>query len=153
MSPDIRYRVNSPQVIGEVVNDEAVIVNLHSGFYYSTMGAGGRVWQMVARGASFAEMLESLSTQYDGDTAAIAEALARLIAELQEEELISVAPPGDRPDERWDDGATSPAPAPRLPFKAPVLEKFTDMENLLLLDPIHEADEIGWPHPAKGNDR
>jgi hypothetical protein len=26
------------------------------------------------------------------------------------------------------------------------LQKFTDMQELLLLDPIHEVDERGWPH-------
>jgi hypothetical protein len=26
-----------------------------------------------------------------------------------------------------------------------VLEKFTDQRELLLLDPIHEVGELGWP--------
>jgi hypothetical protein len=26
-----------------------------------------------------------------------------------------------------------------------MLQKFTDMQDLLLLDPIHEVDESGWP--------
>jgi hypothetical protein len=33
-------------------------------------------------------------------------------------------------------------------FEPPLLEKFTDMEDLLLLDPVHEVDGRGWPHPA-----
>jgi hypothetical protein len=32
-------------------------------------------------------------------------------------------------------------------FEQPVLEKFTDMEDLLLLDPIHEVNlQSGWPN-------
>jgi hypothetical protein len=31
-------------------------------------------------------------------------------------------------------------------FGPPRLQKFTDMQELLLLDPIHEVDEAGWPH-------
>jgi hypothetical protein len=27
-----------------------------------------------------------------------------------------------------------------------VLEKFTDMHDLLLMDPIHEVSDAGWPH-------
>jgi len=30
-------------------------------------------------------------------------------------------------------------------FNVPVLNKYTDMQDLLLLDPIHEVDATGWP--------
>jgi len=35
----------------------------------------------------------------------------------------------------------------RQPFSAPVLNAYTDMEELLLLDPIHDVDQAGWPMP------
>ena len=31
-------------------------------------------------------------------------------------------------------------------FTAPNLETFTDLQELLMLDPIHEVDAAGWPH-------
>jgi hypothetical protein len=31
----------------------------------------------------------------------------------------------------------------------PVLNKYTDMQDLLLLDPIHEVDERGWPNSVE----
>jgi hypothetical protein len=33
----------------------------------------------------------------------------------------------------------------------PLIEKFTDMEDLLLLDPVHDVDARGWPHAAPGS--
>jgi hypothetical protein len=30
-------------------------------------------------------------------------------------------------------------------FTRPVLTKFTDMQDLLLLDPIHDVNSSGWP--------
>jgi hypothetical protein len=37
----------------------------------------------------------------------------------------------------------------RPTFESPTLAKFTDMEDLLLLDPVHEVSpDQGWPHPA-----
>jgi hypothetical protein len=33
----------------------------------------------------------------------------------------------------------------------PVLDKYTDMQELLLLDPIHEVDDAGWPHTLTGD--
>jgi hypothetical protein len=32
-----------------------------------------------------------------------------------------------------------------VPFVAPSLQAFNDLEGLLLLDPIHEVDDEGWP--------
>jgi hypothetical protein len=48
---------------------------------------------------------------------------------------------------------TSPerATADRPPFRTPRLEKFTDMQDLILLDPVHEVDARGWPHLPDGN--
>ena len=38
------------------------------------------------------------------------------------------------------------SPAAELPnFERPKLGKYTDMQDLLLADPIHEVDEQGWP--------
>jgi hypothetical protein len=32
-------------------------------------------------------------------------------------------------------------------FTPPLLHKYSDMQELLLLDPIHDVDEAGWPKP------
>ena len=50
--------------------------------------------------------------------------------------------------------ADEPGPAVLAPqngtaarrYEAPALAKFTDMQELLLLDPVHEVDEAGWPN-------
>jgi hypothetical protein len=56
---------------------------------------------------------------------------------------VGLAPPGPAaPDD--------PAPAERATFIAPVLAVYTDMQDLLLLDPIHDVDEIGWPTRRDG---
>ncbi len=40
-----------------------------------------------------------------------------------------------------------PEPATR-DYEEPKLGKHTDMQELLLLDPVHEVGETGWPNPA-----
>jgi hypothetical protein len=30
-------------------------------------------------------------------------------------------------------------------YVAPVVQRYDDLEDLLLLDPIHEVDDAGWP--------
>ena len=34
------------------------------------------------------------------------------------------------------------------PFVTPTLSRYTEMQDLLLLDPIHDVDDSGWPRRA-----
>jgi hypothetical protein len=36
----------------------------------------------------------------------------------------------------------------KTPFEPPRLERYNDMNDYFLLDPIHEVDTAGWPRPA-----
>ena len=38
----------------------------------------------------------------------------------------------------------------RVPFEAPSFTTFTDMQDIILLDPVHEVDARGWPHAPAG---
>jgi hypothetical protein len=37
-------------------------------------------------------------------------------------------------------------PIKRGSFSKPLLEKFDDMSELIMLDPVHDVTEHGWPH-------
>jgi hypothetical protein len=37
-------------------------------------------------------------------------------------------------------------------YKIPVLNKYTDMQELLLLDPIHDVNAQGWPESPESSD-
>lgn len=128
------YRINSPSVIHETIDDEVVIINLDKGHYYSLDGCGARIWKGVVGGAPVAAIVAS----FEGDGAAILDGVRALIAELEAEGLIV---PGE------SDGGGTALDGPALPFEAVTLQRYSDMEELLLLDPIHEVDEQGWPHP------
>jgi hypothetical protein len=138
---EMRYSVNTGQVISEIIDGEAVMINLTTGNYYSLNEVGAAVWEAVAAGASAAEAAERMSSRYDGSPEEIAGAVESLIEQLKGEELI-VPVDGDGP------AAEPPAEpaATRRPFEPPRLEKHTDMQDLILLDPVHEVGDQGWPH-------
>ena len=46
-----------------------------------------------------------------------------------------------------DGAATEPRSVDRAAFVPPALTIYEDMADLLLLDPIHDVDEAGWPMP------
>lgn len=145
MPVETSFRINSPSVIGEVLEGEAIIVNLDSGAYYSLDGAGATLWAAVEPHATLPELIELATARYAGPAAEIAAGVAALVEELAAENLLVTAG-------ATNGGSHRPAGAPaadRPLFVKPILQKYTDMADLLLLDPIHEVDEgQGWPHPA-----
>jgi hypothetical protein len=143
----MRYRVNSPQVINETIDGEAIMINLATGSYYSLDRVGGDVWALLEASLPVDDIVVELGRRYDAAEDDIRSGVDDLLQRLSDEELVVACGDGDpvrtRPSE--------PAPAERLPFHPPKLEKFTDMQDLILLDPVHEVDSRGWPHLPDGN--
>jgi hypothetical protein len=134
------YRVNRPKVIFEAFEDETVLINLDSGNYYSFSGSGALIWDRIDSGESIGSVIEYLQERFaDGGIALSVEDFVR---ELVEENLIVKS--SNRAAKNVMQGR---AEIPMLVgFERPVLRKYSDMQDLLLLDPIHEVDETGWPH-------
>jgi hypothetical protein len=142
----VRYQVNHPQVINEMIDGEAIMINLVSGSYYSLDSLGGEVWELLEKSQPVDEIVGQLSLRYDASDEVIRSAVENLLEQLSREQLIV-------PDESPAVASSLPSgsrPPQRLPFRAPRLEKFTDMQDLILLDPVHEVDSRGWPHVAGG---
>jgi hypothetical protein len=140
------FNVNTPPVIHQTLEGEVIVVNLESGTYYSIAGTGAEVWNALESGATVEQAIERMLGGYEADRARVEPAVTRFVDELLSEELII-------PDDS-SNGAGQAAPAvPRdalRPFADPVLSKYTDMQELLMLDPIHEVDEQGWPNRQTG---
>ena len=127
-----RYEVNRPDVVDESVDGEVLIVHLGTGTSYRSRGAGDAAWQLLASGRTPGEA----ATPLGQDEAALRD----FLAELVEEGLLRTR--GSEPDGLPE---FQPVPGPL------VLEKYTDMQELLLLDPIHDVDdEEGWPNVRAG---
>jgi coenzyme PQQ synthesis protein D (PqqD) len=136
------YRVDPRKVAHETIDGEVIMIHLLIGSYYSLDGAGADVWAQLVEGRGRDDTLALLEQRYDAEPELIAGTVDQLVKRLAEEELLEPATDGSR-----SNGAPAEASAERLPFKAPELEKYTDMQDFLLVDPIHETDEAGWPSP------
>jgi hypothetical protein len=138
-----RFRIKNPQVIHETVDGEVVVVNLETGNYYSLAGTSQRIWAAVEREQSMNEVLAGIRASYEGDQHHLDETVQGFLATLEAEGLIVS---WEAPWASVDEGPPVLAQAREL-FTAPVLERFTDMQELVLLDPVHEIEEdAGWPH-------
>ncbi|MDB4906513.1 MAG: hypothetical protein JWO05_1297 [Gemmatimonadetes bacterium] len=118
-------------------------MNLDTGHYFSAQGTGCEVWNWIAGGSSAEEASLSLVRRYRVRSDEALAAVERFVASLLKHNLI-------RPDQEGGDG-TARGVAPTLgepgAYSPPALQVYTDMEEVLLLDPIHEVASSGWPMP------
>jgi Coenzyme PQQ synthesis protein D (PqqD) len=138
-----RLRINTPHVIHESIDGEVVVINLETGNYYSMRGSGAGIWELLQSRPAIArsEFVDGIAESYGGAHDEVAAAIGELLDELVSEGLLVGA------DSSPDDVVPLESQALGVPFERPVLEKYTDMQDLVLLDPVHEVDQQGWPQP------
>jgi hypothetical protein len=138
----MRVRVNAPLVIHETIDHEVVIINLDSGTYYSLEGTGEQIWALLAEGSPSEAVVTALRGTYEVDPDELATAVEEFVEELLAESL--VVPDHGSPSSA---ASTNGVDGSKRVFEPPRLERFTEMQHLIALDPIHEVDEgQGWPH-------
>lgn len=138
-----RHRVNSPNVIYETIEGEVILIDLKTGTYYSLRKVGAAIWQGIVAGADGEQIAQELRRRYQASDEQTNAAVTSLVGELERESLIvddSEGKPAELPISEDSDGQ-------RLPFEPPSLEKHTDMQDLILIDPVHEVGAEGWPQP------
>ena len=146
----MRYRINSPHVVAETLDGEATIVDLESGTYYALNASGSLIWDTVAAGDAPQDATQALASAYGLEDEVAAGAVDELIGRLTAAKLIVPAGESSENGSRREPTAAagSDGAANGKPYAAPELSTYTDMQELLLLDPIHEVDESGWPSQA-----
>tara|TARA_R110000823_G_scaffold130015_12_gene257900 strand:+ start:11170 stop:11595 length:426 start_codon:yes stop_codon:yes gene_type:complete len=137
MKPEETFCINEPGVISEVIEGEAIVLNFESGTYYSLNDSYLALWEGIARGVPAGDLPAHLAQRYPGTAADFAGDVEHALRQLLDEQLIRAEPraAADVP----------PADVSNVAYAAPVLQKFTDLQELLLLDPIHDLDEVGHP--------
>jgi hypothetical protein len=139
-----------PSTVHERFGDETVILNLDTGSYYSAQGIASVIWALVSDGCSESGIVQRIGATFSGNGDEVARATQKFLDQLIEEALVE--------SHAADDGNVDAVPgahvamAPTQVFSAPLLQKYTDMEEMLLLDPIHEVDEHGWPSARRAPD-
>ena len=140
-----RFRVNTPTVTHEIIDGEAVIINLDSGNYYSLVDVGSFIWGLFEMGSSANDVRNQVLHTYDADATDVDRSVQELLVQLQQENLIV---PVEEAASDLSPAAPSRNNHEKKSFNPPMLHKYSDMQELLLLDPIHDVDDAGWPKPV-----
>lgn len=132
-----RYELNAPMVIGEIIDDEVMVMNLQQGIYYSIAGAGAAIWLPLSGGCAIDVLAAALSSAAGAPSKTIEADLDVFVQRLLDEAILRPA--------ASTDGVAAPALAAIADYQGLTFERYDDVRAMLILDPVHEVGEFGWP--------
>jgi hypothetical protein len=135
------YRLNTPLVALQEIEGEAILINFDTGCYFSANRPGAALFELAKSGASVAALVRGLADRSGVPEAEVESGVRAFLAAAHAEGLLV-------PFEANGDHAPSADGTAPLNPEAPRFEKFDDLQDLLLLDPIHDVDQVGWPMQA-----
>lgn len=134
----MRYEINAPFVIADNIEGEVIILNMQTGKYYSLLGSALKMWELLCNNATVEEIVDILSKHFDANSDVIRQEVEKLIAIFVENDLLRATSNENMTQVISFDGEN-------ITFEEPNVAIYTDLEELLLIDPIHEVDDMGWP--------
>ena len=135
------FEVNSPTVIGEAIDGEVMVINLVSGIYYNLTGTAAAAWPMLSAGIPLDAIATAVSHACGIDTAVVTRDLTGFVAGLAAEDIV-----------RANGSASAPTVLPAMAaanYTGFAINRYDDMRALLVVDPVHEVGDFGWPPPAE----
>lgn len=157
MAIDIRYIINTSKIVYDTLDGEVIIINFDTGNYYSLNKTGKHIWNMLESVPFGSLIIKEITKVYSGDADNISTEITQFLKALQQEELLQVVEEERNGIDPRSIEKHEPNNGPEIPlFEKPGFQKYTDMKEMLLLDPIHEVDETGWPSskmPGKKNQK
>lgn len=128
------------------LDGEVIIVDLESGSYYCTSQTGSDIWSLVVQGISTNKILQVLIKKYIGELNVLENDINKFIDKLVDLNLIFPIKSNEDAD------FVLPEDQIRSNWLKPIIEEYTDMWDLIKMDPIHESNEKqGWPEKKVEN--
>ena len=125
---------NRQDVVSDIIDGEMVLLHLKAGHYFSMNATASALWETLQKGASEEAIVGQLAERFP-EQPQLAEQVRAWFEQLRQEQLIVPCEQVVAPAQVVFEGA----------YAAPELNKYTDLQDLLLIDPIHESDAAGWP--------
>lgn len=127
----------------ELIEDEVIILNMQTGSYASLRDSAALIWSLASRGLSVSQIVSETSTRYDASAADVSADVTRFLGQLEAAGMVKRV-------ERSSNAVALELPSSaRGQYAPPECELFTDVQDLLTIDPIHDVDEMGWPLPKQ----
>lgn len=130
------YTLNEARMYADISDGIAVIIDSETGIYFGMNGFGTHIYENIVDGVPVEEI--AAAGAREGFPEEFSENLKQFVATLLEKEILIAS--SALPKEPHLDKALAEADA-----HVPELQEFSDAQELLLADPIHNVkEEEGW---------
>src|SRR5438874_11962237 len=126
-----------PLLISQQFDSEVVLANYQNGVYYNLDGSAAQVWLGLKANRTVEEIASALAAATGGDAASVTPQVQAFVDSMLAEGLIAEGA-ADADVETW-------TPVLSGAFAAPEFQRFDNLRELLLMDPVHDAGDEGWP--------
>ena len=126
-----------PLLISQQFDSEVVLANYQNGVYYNLDGSAAQIWLGLKASRTVEEIASAIAAATGGDVRSITQQVQTFVDSMLAEGLIAEGG-ADAPVEAW-------VPVLAGAFAAPEFQRFDNLRELLLMDPVHDAGEEGWP--------
>jgi len=148
----MNIQVNEPHIVHETIDGETILMDLRSGNYFSIEKSGAVIWEILIQTANVDTLIQKAGELSNpGQSDQVRSDIQNFVEKLLSEDLIREAERNEAP-EITEEMLNSLKRAVTA-MEALEVNKYSDMQEMLLLDPIHDVDEKGWPEPKKNNDK
>lgn len=145
------FKIN-PDIVHDTIDGEVILLDIEKGNYYQLKNEAVQVWSVIAsrKISSAFTVASNLAKNGEYSQNEILSSISPFIDQLESEHILLEI---NHPKGKNDDASLSDAKKGKAEskFSTPVLLKYTDMQSILLLDPIHDTDEEGWPNKKRKN--
>lgn len=147
----ISFKIN-PDIVYDTIDGEVILLDIDKGNYYQLKNEAVIVWSNLEsrKTSSTTAVAKSLAKGTDYSPNEILQSISPFISQLESERIILEV----RNQKQKNIKTSFQKPKKKKlesKFPTPVLLKYTDMQSILLLDPIHDTDEEGWPNKRRKN--
>lgn len=126
-----------PLLISQQFDSEVVLANYQNGVYYNLDGSAAQVWLGLKANRTVEEIARALAAATGGDAVSVTPQVQAFVDSMLAEGLIAEAA-ADADVETW-------TPVLSGAFATPEFQRFDNLRELLLMDPVHDAGDEGWP--------
>ncbi len=88
MSLTKKYTIDKDKVTYRIIDNEAIILNLDNGYYYSLNKVGTKIWKAIDEQKSLGRILNFLKEKYRLPGRQLKNDLIELVRDLEKEKLI-----------------------------------------------------------------